>query len=61
MKYYPKQINIVNANQQKSYNTQQRNNCIIQDFNMEKPEDLLSVINGSTMPPGVPRHTSEVG
>lgn len=61
MKYYSKQSNIMNANQQKSYNTQQRNDCIIQDFVLENPEDFLSVAIAPHCPLVVPMHTLGAG
>ena len=55
IKYYSKQINIMNANQQKSYNTQQRNNCISQDFTVE------SAVTAPHCPLVVPMQTPEAG
>lgn len=43
-----------------SYNTQQRNNHIIQDSIMEKLEDLLSMAMAPRCPLVVPRHIGEV-
>lgn len=61
MKYYSKQINIMNANEQKSYNTQQRNNCSVQDFVLETPENLQSGAIAPHCPLVVPMCTPGAG